>query len=140
MFAIGTDGAASNNDLDMFGEMRTAALLAKGVANDASAAPAAHVLRAATLGGARALGLETEIGSLVAGKLADVVAIDLGGFASAPVYDPVSNVVYASHRDQVSNVWVGGRRVVADRALTNVDTNALALSTEQWRARIAAHP
>jgi 5-methylthioadenosine/S-adenosylhomocysteine deaminase len=135
--ALGTDGAASNNDLDLLGEARTAALLAKGVAGDASAAPAAAILRAATYGGARALGLEADIGSISAGKLADIVAIDLGGFAAAPMYDPISHIVYATHRDQISNVWVGGRRVVADRHLQHIDTQSLRRSADQWRDRIA---
>ncbi|MGR9091007.1 MAG: TRZ/ATZ family hydrolase [Gammaproteobacteria bacterium] len=134
--ALGTDSAASNNDLDMFGEMRTAALLAKGVAGDASVAPAPAILRAATYAGACALGMEAEIGSLTAGKLADIVAVDLGGFAAAPTYDPVSHIVYASHRDQVSNVWVGGRRVVADRKLANVESKSLTQTAQQWRDRI----
>jgi len=136
--ALGTDSAASNNDLDMLGEMRTAALLAKGVAQDASAAPAAAILRAATYAGAQALGMEADIGSLEAGKLADVVAIDLGGFAATPTYDPVSQIVYATHRDQVSNVWVGGRHVVADRKLANLDPKSIILAANQWRDRIAA--
>jgi len=133
---LGTDGAASNNDLDMLSEMRTAALLAKGVASNASAAPAAAVLRMATFGGAKALGMETELGSLSAGKFADIVAVDLGGLAAAPLYDPISQIVYAGHRDQITNVWVGGRRVVVDRQLTNVDTMSLKLATDHWRDRI----
>jgi 5-methylthioadenosine/S-adenosylhomocysteine deaminase len=136
--ALGTDGAASNNDLDMLSEMRTAALLAKGVAGDACAAPAAQILRMATYGGAKALGMEKELGSLSTGKFADIVAIDLGGFGAAPMYDPVSQIVYAGHRDQVSNVWVGGRRVVADRRLTNVDAASLKRAADGWRDRIAA--
>jgi len=135
--ALGTDSAASNNDLDMLGEMRTAALLAKGVAGDASVAPAAQILRAATYGGAKALGMEADIGSLSNGKLADIVAVDLGSFGAAPMYDPISHIVYASHRDQVSNVWVGGRRVVTDRRLTNVDAVSLKHTADHWRDRIA---
>jgi len=136
--ALGTDGAASNNDLDLLGEARIAALLAKGVAADASAAPAPAILRAATYAGASALGMEKEIGSLAAGKMADIVAIDLGGFAAAPLYDPVSHIVYATHRDQISNVWVGGRRVVADRRLQNLDTQSLKRTADRWGGRIAA--
>ena len=135
--ALGTDGAASNNDLDMLGEMRTAALLAKGVASDARGAPAREILRMATYGGAQALGMETTIGSLTPGKQADIVSIDLGGFAAAPVYDPISQIVYAGHRDQVTNVWVAGRRVVVDRQLTNIDSAPLKLTADHWRKRIA---
>ena len=135
--ALGTDGAASNNDLDMLGEMRTAALLAKGVASDARVAPAREILRMATYGGAQALGMETTIGSLTPGKQADIVSIDLGGFAAAPVYDPISQIVYAGHRDQVTNVWVAGRRVVVDRQLANIDSASLKLTADHWRERIA---
>ncbi len=136
--ALGSDGAASNNDLDMLGEMRTAALLAKGVAGNTCAVPAAAALTMATLNGARALGLEREIGSLQAGKSADIVAIDLGGMVSQPLYDPLSQIVYSSQRDQVDNVWVGGRRVVADRVLLTLDTAELADTARSWRDRIAA--
>ena len=135
--ALGTDGAASNNDLDMLSEMRTAALLAKAVAGDPCAAPAHAVLEMATLNGARALGLEHELGSLVAGKQADVVAIDLGGMRAQPLYDPASQIVYASHRDQVSDVWVGGRRLVSGHRLTTIDPAALAATAGRWQARIA---
>jgi len=137
--ALGTDGAASNNDLDMLGEMRTAALLAKGVANDACAAPAAQILRLATYGGAKALGMENDLGSLSTGKFADITAIDLGGFRAAPMYNPIAQIVYAGHRDQVTNVWVGGRRVVADRQLTNIDEDELNRTAEGWRDRISQH-
>ncbi len=134
--ALGTDGAASNNDLDMLSEMRTAALLAKGVANDPAAAPASQVLRMATYCGAKALGMEADLGSLEAGKLADIVAVDLGGIGAAPLYDPISQLVYSGHRDQISNVWVAGRRVVAERKLTNVDIASLKQTTDHWRDRI----
>ena len=136
--AIGTDGAASNNDLDMLGEMRTGALLAKAVAGDPCAVPAHVALRMATLNGARALGLEQEIGSLTAGKRADVIAFDLGGLRAQPVYDPVSQIVYAGHRDQVTDVWVAGRRVVEERRLLSVDEQDLIATAERWRARIDA--
>lgn len=136
--ALGTDGAASNNDLDILGEMRTAALLAKAVSGDPCAVPAHSALGMATINGARALGLEREIGSLIAGKSADCVAIDLGGFRAQPVYDPTSQIVYAGHRDQITDVWIAGRRVVEDRRLTTVDEQDLLTTAERWRARIAA--
>jgi len=136
--AIGTDGAASNNDLDMLGEMRTAALLAKAVAGDPCAVPAHVALRMATLNGARALGLEQEIGSLSAGKSADLMAFDLGGLRAQPVYDPISQIVYAGHRDQITDVWVAGRRVVEERRLLSVDEQDLLATAERWRARIDA--
>ncbi len=136
--ALGTDGAASNNDLDLLGEMRTAALLAKAVAGDAAALPAAAALEMATLNGARALGLEDEIGSLVPGKSADVVAIDLGGIESQPVHDPLSHIVYATGRHQVTNVWIAGRPVVKNRDLLTVDAGALIANAQQWRQRMSS--
>jgi len=136
--ALGTDGAASNNDLDMLGELRTAALLAKTVANDATALPAHAALRMATLGGARAFGLDDRIGSLVAGKAADVIAIDLSGLATQPVYDPVSQIVYAASRDHVTDVWVAGRAMVRDRTLLTIDTEDVRANAEHWRRRILA--
>ncbi len=136
--ALGTDGAASNNDLDMLGELRTAALLAKGVAGDATALPARTALRMATLSGARALGLDGSIGSLMPGKAADIVAVDLDRLNSQPVYDPVSQLVYSAGRDQVSNVWVGGKRVLHDGRLTTLDEATVRESAQRWRARIAA--
>ena len=133
---IGTDGAASNNDLDMLGEIRTAALLAKGVSGNACAAPATDILRAATKGAAKALGKEQSLGSLEAGKAADIVAIDLSTLASQPVYDVVSQIVYAGHRDQVRHVWVAGKQVVEDAQLTLHDEANIKISVQQWRENI----
>jgi 5-methylthioadenosine/S-adenosylhomocysteine deaminase len=135
--AIGTDGAASNNDLDMLGEMRSAALLAKGMSSDPTALPAREVLRMATLNGARALGLADRIGSLEAGKQADMVAIDLAHPATQPVFDPISQIVYAAGRDQVTDVWIAGRRVLAGRRLTSLDLDAALARAGDWRRRIA---
>lgn len=136
--AIGTDGAASNNDLDLFGELRTAALLGKGVASDAAVLPAARVLRMATLNGARALGLAGETGSLAPGKAADIVAVDLGYPETEPVYNPISQLVYATGRHQVTDVWVAGRRLLADRRLTTLDMVDLIQRARGWRQQIAA--
>lgn len=135
--ALGTDGAASNNDLDMLGEMRTAALLAKAIARDPCAAPARVILRLATYNAAQALGLEAEIGSIAAGKQADLVAIALGDYRAQPVYDPLSQIVYAGHRDLVTDVWVAGRQVVAGSRLTTCDESQLTAVAERWRARIS---
>ncbi|MDS4019023.1 MAG: TRZ/ATZ family hydrolase [Candidatus Competibacter sp.] len=138
--AIGTDGAASNNDLDLFGELRTAALLGKGVAGDAAALPAARVLRMATLNGARALGLADQTGSLEPGKAADIVAVDLGAPETEPVYHPISQLVYATGRHQVTDVWVAGRRLLADRRLTTLDLAELIRRARDWRRKISAGP
>jgi len=135
--ALGTDGAASNNDLDMFGEMRSAALLGKVVASDASAIPAHTALRMATLNGAKALGLDGEIGSIVTGKSADLVAIDLGSIELQPIYHPISQIVYAAGRQHVTDVWVAGRRVVHDCALTTLDEAAVRAKTTEWQHKIS---
>jgi 5-methylthioadenosine/S-adenosylhomocysteine deaminase len=136
--ALGTDGAASNNDLDMFGEMRTAALLAKAVANDASALPAAQALRMATLNGARALGLGEETGSLEKGKAADIVAVRLDAIECQPFYSVISQLVYATGRDKVSDVWVAGRQLLNERELLTLDAPAILARAQTWRDRIAA--
>lgn len=134
--ALGTDGAASNNDLDLFGEVRTAALLGKAVAGDATVLPAARVLSMATLHGARALGLEAEIGSLLPGKAADVIAVDLAAPETEPVYQPISQLVYATARQQVSDVWVAGRRRLAARQAVGPDAGAIIAAAREWRERI----
>jgi len=134
--ALGTDGAASNNDLDMLGEMRTAAMLAKAVGQSAVALPAMEALAMATINGALAMGWDSEIGSLEVGKRADITAIRLDDLESQPVYDPVSHIVYASTRDQVSNVWVDGKQLLADRELTSLDKDGIISNTRQWRDRI----
>jgi 5-methylthioadenosine/S-adenosylhomocysteine deaminase len=136
--ALGTDGAASNNDLDMLGEMRTAALLAKAVHGDASALPAADALQMATLNGARALGLADQIGSLAPGKWADIAAIDLGALETQPLYDPVSQLVYAAAREQVSDVWVAGQHLLRKRELTQIDLADVLQRVRGWQQRIAA--
>jgi 5-methylthioadenosine/S-adenosylhomocysteine deaminase len=136
--ALGTDGAASNNSLDMFQAMRTAALLAKAVAQDACAIPAANALRMATLNGARALGLSERIGSLIPGKAADLIAVDLGGIDSQPLYDPISQLVYATSRNKVSHAWIAGKPVVQNGALVTLDEAAILARTEAWRQRIGS--
>lgn len=135
--ALGTDGAASNNDLDMFGELRTAALLAKGVSGDASALPAHAALRMATLAGARALGLEDQIGSLEKGKAADFIAVNLNHPATQPVYNVLSQLVYAAGRDQVSEVYVAGRPLLRDGKLLTLNEAETLAKAADWRQRIA---
>ena len=134
--ALGTDGAASNNDLDMFGEMRTAALLAKGVAGDAVAGKAEAILRMATINGARALGLDGHIGSIETGKAADLIAVNLTQLETLPNYDPVSTLVYAANRQQVTDVWIAGRHIMKDRGLTTLDINELERSAQSWQMRL----
>ena len=136
--AIGTDGCASNNDLDMFGEMRTAALLAKAVAEDAAAFDAASALRAATLGGARALGLDQQVGSIEAGKQADLAIVDMAALETQPLHHVVSQLVYATGRHQVSDVWIAGKPKLQGRVLVDMDADALVANARQWRERIAA--
>lgn len=135
---LGTDGAASNNRLDLFAEMRLAALLAKGTTGDATALPAAAALEAATLGAARALDLDDRIGSIAPGKRADLVAVDLQGPTSLPVFDPVSHLVYVAGREHVTHVWVDGRLKLNDRRLVDLDTDDLAARAAYWRAKLTA--
>ena len=134
--ALGTDGAASNNRLDVFSEMRTASLLAKVATGDAAALPAPTLLRMATQAGATALGMDAELGSLTPGKFADAVAVDLGGLEALPVYDPISHLIQVAGRDQVTDVWVGGERVVDSGRITTVDESALAARARMWQERV----
>ncbi len=134
--ALGTDGAASNNRLDLFQEMRSAALLAKAVARDAAAMPARAALHAATLGGAIALGLENRIGSIIPGKAADLAAVKFDSLELQPAYDVVSHLVYACGREHVTDVWVGGERVLQDRMLTRVELSDLQGRALLWQTKI----
>ncbi|MBY6222632.1 TRZ/ATZ family hydrolase [Marinobacter nauticus] len=133
---IGTDGAASNNDLDLFGELKTAAMVAKAVAGDAAALSAHKALEMATLSGARALGRDQDIGSLVAGKLADLIAVDLSDPYLQPVYDPASHLVYSNHGRAVSHSWIHGVPQLQDGRLTRIDVPELVLRVNEWRKQI----
>ena len=135
--ALGTDGAGSNNDLDMFSEMRTAALLAKGVAEDAAVVSAEDALAMATINGARALGLAHRIGSLEVGKSADMIAVDLSDPASQPVYHPISQLVYSVSRDQVSDVWVAGESLYAEGHLSRDNQAEILERAVAWQQRLA---
>lgn len=136
--AIGTDGVASNNDLDMFGETRTAAILAKAVAQDAAAFDAFTALRAATLGGAKAIGFDHLVGSIEAGKQADLVCVDLSPIETQPLHHVVSQLVYATGRHQVGDVWIAGQRKLRERELVGFDLDAIGANARQWRARISS--
>jgi 5-methylthioadenosine/S-adenosylhomocysteine deaminase len=135
--ALGTDGAASNNRLDVFAEMRLASLLAKVSTGDAAVLPAMQALHLATLGGARALGFGDAIGSLVPGKEADVVAVSLESLELVPVYDPVSHLVHAASRSDETHVWIGGEARVRERALVHEDEAGLRERARRWQARLA---
>jgi 5-methylthioadenosine/S-adenosylhomocysteine deaminase len=136
--SLGTDGAASNNDLDMFGEMRSAALLCKGLSGDASACNAEQSIRMATINGAKALGLAEQIGSLEVGKQADCIAIDFSQLNTQPVYDPVSQLVYAINSLQVSNVWINGERKLADYQFLDIDPVEIIECAQLWQKKINA--
>lgn len=135
--AIGTDGAASNNDLDMVGETRTAALLAKAVAQDAAAFDAFRALRAATLGGAKAIGFDHLVGSIEPGKQADLACFDLSSLEAQPMFEVVSQLVYATGRHQVSDVWIAGKAKLCGRELVDMDVDGIIANARQWRERIS---
>ncbi len=134
--ALGTDGAASNNDLDLFSEMRTAALLAKGVSGDPCRVPAFKALQMATINGAKALGIDSQTGSLTVGKSADIVAVDLSQPETQPVYDPISHLVYCAGRHQVTDVWVAGRALLKNRQLTTLDWNSIQERVKHWQLKL----
>lgn len=134
---LGTDGSASNNDLDLFGEMRIAALLAKGVSKDASCANANEIIRMATINGAKALAIADEIGSIEVGKAADMIAIDFSTLESQPVYNPVSHLVFNTSSHQVSDVWVKGRQLLKERSLTRLDEEEIIRKTRSWNDKIS---
>lgn len=134
--ALGTDGAASNNDLDMISEMRSAAFLGKMTANDPKALSADTALKMATIHGAKALGIDHLTGSLEPGKAADFIAIDLEQIETQPLYHPLSQVVYAASRNQVTDVWIAGKHLLKDRKLTTLDEKELLIKAKTWRKKI----
>lgn len=139
---LGTDGPASNNDLDMFGELATAALLGKLAAGDAAALGAQQTLELATLGGAKALGLDAVIGSLEPGKAADVIAVDLADLTTLPLYDLASHLVYSNRSSRVSHSWVAGRPLLAAGLLTSLNEAEIRSRAQYWQSRILGdtHP
>jgi 5-methylthioadenosine/S-adenosylhomocysteine deaminase len=134
--ALGTDGAASNNDLDMLGELRTAALVAKQHSSDARSVPAADALKMATLNGARALGIDAKTGSLLKGKAADMICINLDTPSCLPVHNVLSTLVYSASRDQVTDVWVAGKPVYEDGHFNNCDPDDIMQRARNWGQRI----
>lgn len=135
--ALGTDSAASNNQLDILGEMRCTALIGKAVANNASVIPAKTALSMATINGAKALGLDEHIGSLENGKSADLIAIDMDTLETLPIFDPISHLVYASQRNQVTDVWVAGQHLVQSGELTGIDVIDLKAKVADWQHRLS---
>ncbi|MDD9890243.1 MAG: TRZ/ATZ family hydrolase [Gammaproteobacteria bacterium] len=133
---LGTDGGASNNDLDMFTEMRTAALMAKAVSNDATAVPAQQALEMATINSAKALGLDGDIGSLEVGKFADITAISFSGLNSLPVNNPLSHIVYAIQACQVSHVWCSGTKILEHGQLKTLDIDKIAINAADWHSKV----
>ncbi|MEE4292826.1 MAG: TRZ/ATZ family hydrolase [Xanthomonadales bacterium] len=134
--AVGTDGAAANNDLDMLDEIQTAALLAKGVAGDASAVDAFSALEMGTLNGAAALGIGDRIGSIEPGKQADLCALDLEQPETQPLHNVVSQLIYAASARQVSDVWVAGRRVLENGELTTLDVGGTMQAAAEWQQKL----
>jgi len=138
--ALGTDGAASNNDLDLLSEGQTAALLGKGVSGDARAVDAFEVVEMLTINGARALGLDDRIGSIEVGKQADLCALDLSSPETQPLHHVVSQLIYAASSRQVSDVWVGGQRVLDTGKLVTIDLDGVVDSAREWQAKLARQP
>jgi 5-methylthioadenosine/S-adenosylhomocysteine deaminase len=134
--ALGTDGAASNNDLDMMGEMRTASFIAKGSTGDPTTLNAYEALRMATINGAKALGIDHITGSLESGKQADLIAIDLSDYWQQPVLNPAAHMVYSANRLSVSHVWVNGEILMEDKKLTTIDTEQLLKQVHQLTKEI----
>ena len=135
--ALGTDSAASNNQLDILNELRNAALIGKAIANDASTIPAHTSLSMATIHGAKALGLDEKTGSLEKGKSADLIAIDMDTLTTLPMFNPISHLVYACQRNQVTDVWVAGKQLVKNAALTTIDVTELKRKVADWQHRLS---
>jgi 5-methylthioadenosine/S-adenosylhomocysteine deaminase len=136
--ALGTDGAASNNSLDMFAEMRAAALLGKAISGDASAVPAEQALAMATINGARSMGLGDQIGSLAPGKWADMICVNLRDASTQPVHHVISQLVYSAARAQVTDAWVAGRQVLAAGEAVLMDEDDILDRADGWRQRLSS--
>jgi 5-methylthioadenosine/S-adenosylhomocysteine deaminase len=133
---LATDGAASNNDLDMFEAMRFAALLAKNESKDPSTLSARTVLEMATIRGARALGMAARLGSLEAKKRADLITVSVSGARQMPMYDPISHLVYVIHGDDVRNSIVNGKILMRDRKVLTLDDGAVIAEARAWAEKV----
>ena len=133
---IGTDGAASNNDLNIQGEMKTAAMLAKAVANDAASLPAMAALKMATIGSARALGIDELTGSIELNKYADLQAVRMSELTQSPMYDPASQLVYTDSSRYTEYVWVAGKARLSKGELTSIDASQILENTRLWQSKI----
>ena len=136
---LGTDGVASNNRLDIFAEMRLAALLAKGINEDATVLPSHQVLEMATINAAKAMGLEQKIGSIEVGKLADLVAVELSDLASAPYYDAISHLIYSCGREHVTHTWVAGELRYSNGVYANIEPMELKEIINTWQPKLMQH-
>jgi 5-methylthioadenosine/S-adenosylhomocysteine deaminase len=135
--ALGTDGAATNNDLDMFGEMRTAALLHKGINFDPTVVTAEETFAMATINGARAFNLGDRIGSIEAGKAADIAVVDLGAANVTPIYNVYSHLCYAVDKNDVSDVFIHGKPVMEDRKLLTLDEEEIKVKVREISRAVA---
>jgi len=135
--ALGTDGTASNNDLDLFSELKTAALLAKAVSQNPAALDAHSALRMATLNGAKALGIDDQVGSLEAGKQADITAVHVNDLDLQPIYNPVSQLVYTNVGHRVTHLWVNGKCLMHNRKLLTINERELHIKARQWQEKIS---
>lgn len=133
---LGTDGAASNNKLDMFAEMRLAALIAKGFSGSPTDLTAYETLKMATVNGAKALHMDDKIGSLKKGMRADMIAVDLSDITTQPVFNPISHIVYAADRSQVDFVWVNGEMLLKNKQFTRIDLAEIKAKARFWQNRI----
>lgn len=135
--ALGTDGTASNNDLCMIGEMKSAAMLAKIGSGDPTAVSAERALSMATINGAKALGIDDRVGSLEVGKQADVIAIDMSKLEQQPLFHPISQIVYSADKRLVTDVWVAGRHLMKNRELTSLDLDKILHNAKQWQKKLS---
>lgn len=134
--ALGTDGVASNNDLDMIGEMRAASFLSKLSTLNPQSLTATETLQLATLNGAKALGIDHHTGSLQKGKAADFIAINLDEIETQPLYHPISQIVYSASRHQVTDVWVAGKRLLKNRELLTLDEKEIKEKAKYWQKKM----